>query len=78
MIARKLATLIVKRPKTVLLVYTIIVIAIGYNIQNVYIQSDLVSFLPENDPTVQLLLKIYDEFQIGSTIIIYVEADDIR
>ncbi|MEM4258108.1 MAG: MMPL family transporter [Candidatus Thermoplasmatota archaeon] len=78
MIARKLATLIVKRPKTVLLVYTIIVIAIGYNIQNVYMQSDLVSFLPENDPTVQLLLKIYDEFQIGSTIIIYVEADDIR
>ncbi len=78
MIARKLATYIVKRPKTVLLVYTLLVIAIGYNIQNVYMQSDLISFLPENDPNVQLLMKIYEDFQIGSTIILYVEADDIR
>ncbi len=36
------------------------------------------TFLPQNDPTVQLWNKINQEFQIGSTIIIYVEADDIR
>jgi predicted RND superfamily exporter protein len=41
-------------------------------------QSDLAMFLPGNDPTVQLWNKINQEFQIGSTIIIYVEADDIR
>jgi hypothetical protein len=41
-------------------------------------QSDLATFLPQNDPTIQLWKKINQEFQIGSTIIIYIEADDIR
>ena len=77
-IAHSLAKILVKRPKTVLLVYTIITIVIGLQIQNVYMQSDLTMFLPQNDPTIQLWNKINQEFQIGSTIIIYVEADDIR
>jgi hypothetical protein len=41
-------------------------------------QSDLTNFLSKDDPTLQLWNKIDEEFQIGSTIIIYVEADDIR
>jgi len=77
-IARSLAKILVKRPKTVLLIYTIITIVIGLQVQNVYMQSDLTTFLPQNDPTIQLWQKINQEFQIGSTIIIYVEADDIR
>ena len=77
-IAHSLAKILVKRPKTVLLVYTIITIVIGLQIRNVYMQSDLTTFLPQNDPTIQLWNKINQEFQIGSTIIIYVEADDIR
>ena len=77
-IAYSLAKILVKRPKTVLFVYTIITIIIGLQIQNVYMQSDLTTFLPQNDPTIQLWEKINQEFQIGSTIIIYVEADDIR
>jgi len=77
-IAHSLAKILVKRPKTVLLIYTIITIVIGLQIQNVYMQSDLTMFLPQNDPTIQLWNKINQEFQIGSTIIIYVEADDIR
>ena len=77
-IAHSLAKILVKRPKTVLLVYTMITIVIGLQIQNVYMQSDLTTFLPQNDPTIQLWKKINQEFQIGSTIIIYVEADDIR
>ena len=77
-IAHSLAKTLVKRPKTVLLVYTIITIVIGLQIQNVYMQSDLTIFLPKNDPTIQLWTKINQEFQIGSTIVVYVEADDIR
>jgi hydrophobe/amphiphile efflux-3 (HAE3) family protein len=77
-IARSLAKTLVKRPKTVLLVYTIITIIIGLQVRNVYMQSDLTTFLPKDDPTLQLWTKINQEFQIGSTIIIYVEADDIR
>ena len=77
-VAHSLAKILVKRPKTVLLVYTIITIIIGLQVRNVYMQSNLATFLPQNDPSLQLWNKINEEFQIGSTIIIYVEADDIR
>jgi len=77
-IAHSLAKILVKRPKTVLLVFTIITIIIGSQIRNVYMQSNLTNFLLKDDPTLQLWNKIDEEFQIGSTIIIYVEADDIR
>jgi len=77
-IAHSLAKILVKRPKTILLVYTIITIIIGLQVRNVYMQSDLTTFLPQNDSTLQLWNKINEDFQIGSTIIIYVEADDIR
>ncbi|MFA5102144.1 MAG: MMPL family transporter [Candidatus Thermoplasmatota archaeon] len=77
-IAHSLAKLLVKRPKTVLLVFTLITILVGLQIRNIYMQPDLSTFLPQDDPTLQLWRKIDDEFKIGSTIIIYVEADDIR
>lgn len=77
-IAHALAKILVKQPKTVILIFTIITILVGSQIRNVYMQSDLSTFLPQDDPTLQLWNKINQEFQIGSTIIIYVEADDIR
>ena len=75
---RLLATVLVKRPKTVLVAFTIITILVGLQIHNIYMQSDLTSYLPNNDPTLQLWNKINKEFMIGSAIIIYVEANDIR
>ena len=75
---RPLAKILVERPRTVLLLYTIFTLIIASQATNIYMQSDLSSFLPKDDPTVQLWEKMDDEFQIGSTIIIYVEADDIR
>jgi predicted RND superfamily exporter protein len=73
-----LAKLIVTRPKTILLIYTIVTIVIGLQIRNLYMESDLAQYLPQNDPSVQLWDRINQEFQIGSTIIVYVNADDIR
>ena len=75
---RPIAKLLVHRPKTVLLVYTIITIIIGLNIKNVYMQSDFAGYLPRDDPTIKLWYSINKEFQVKSSIIIYVEADDIR
>jgi len=77
-IAHSLAKILVKRPKTVLLVYTIITLLIGLQVRNVHMQSDLSYFLPHNDPSIQLWNKIDQEFKIGSTIIVYVNAEDIR
>ncbi len=75
---RPIAKLLVHRPKTVLLVYTVITIIIGLNINNIYMQSDLAGYLPRDDPTIKLWNRIYKEFEVKSSIIIYVEADDIR
>lgn len=73
-----LATHLVKRPKTILILFTIITILVGLQVRNLYMQSDLAKFLPQDDPTLVLWNEINQEFQIGSTIVIYVEADDIR
>lgn len=73
-----LAKLLVQRPKTVILVFTIVTAIIGAQATNIYMESDLGTFLPKDDPTVQVWNEIAKEFQVGSTIIIYVEADDIR
>ncbi len=75
---KPIAKLFVQRPKTVLLVFTIITLIIGLQATNVYMSSNLNNFLPRDDPVIQLWIKIDKEFQIGSTIIIYVEADDLR
>jgi len=75
---KPLARLLVRRPKTVLLVFTIITILIGLQASNIYMQSDLSGYLSKDDPTIQLWMRIDQEFQIGSTIIIYVEVDDVR
>ncbi|MDG6229022.1 MAG: MMPL family transporter, partial [Candidatus Thermoplasmatota archaeon] len=75
---RPLAKFLVTRPRTVIIVYTLLTIVIASKATNIYMESDLTSFLPETDPTVRLWQRINDEFQIGKIIIIYVEADDIR
>jgi len=75
---KPLARLLVQRPKTVLLVFTIITVLIGLQASNIYMLSDLTGYLSTDDPAIQLLIKIDKELQIGSTIIIYVEVDDIR
>lgn len=75
---RPFAKFLVTRPRTVIIVYTLLTIVIASKATNIYMESDLTSFLPETDPTVKLWQKINDEFQIGKIIIIYVEADDIR
>ena len=75
---KPLAKVLVKKSRLVLVAYTLITILVGTQATNIYMQSDLASFLPPDDPTTLLWNKINEEFQIGSIIIIYVEADDIR
>ena len=75
---KPIAKLLANRPKTVLFIFTIITILIGSQVTQLYMQSDLTQYLPKDDPTIKLLKQVYEEFQIGSTIIILVETDDIR
>ncbi len=67
---KPLATVLAKRPRTVLLVYTIITILIGLQASNLIMQSELAGFLPKDDPTIELFNEISKEFKMGATIII--------
>ena len=73
-----IAKVLVTRPRTVIFLFTVFTLLIGSQIGNIYMESNMTSFLPSSDPAVQLWNKIDDEFQIGQTIIIYVETDDVR
>lgn len=69
---RTIAKLFAKRPRTVVLVFTMLSVLIGSQATNIFIESDYTTYLPEDDPTLQLWNRINEEFQLGSTIIILI------
>ena len=75
---RSLATLLVRKPRTVLLIFTIITVIIGIFAQNLYMESDLSGFLPPDTPELKDWDKIVEDFHVGSTILIYVEAGHMK
>ena len=73
---RSLATLMAKRPRTVILVFTIITILVGLQAQNLYMETDFSKYLSKDDPNLQLWEKINKEFNLGSTIIILINQTE--
>jgi predicted RND superfamily exporter protein len=71
---RSLATLLVRKPRTVLLIFTIITIVVGLFAQNLYMESNLSGFLPKDTPELKDWDKIVEDFHMGSTIIVYIES----
>lgn len=72
---RTLAKLFAKRPRTVILVFTILTVFVGSQAQNIYMVSDYAKYLPQDDPTLMLWNEINKEFNIGSTIIIIINQN---
>ena len=70
------AKLLAKRPKTVLFVFTVITAIIGLQATNIYMESNFLEYLPSDDPSITLYNKITEEFQIGQTIIIFIDQTD--
>ncbi len=75
---RPLAKLLVSRPRMVLIVLTILTALVGVQIQNIYMVNNLISYLPDDNPGIQLWNQIEDEFDLVTSIIVYVKAPDIR
>ena len=75
---RALASFIVRHPKIVILLFTVFTLVVGYNAQNLYMEADYTKYLPQNDPALTLWNQINDEFELGSTIIIFVNQSDRR
>ena len=73
---KPIAKLLATRPKMVLLVFTIFTAIIGSQASNIYMESDLVEYLPSDDPTISLWNKIKEDFKIGETIIILIDQTD--
>lgn len=75
---RPLSKLLVSRPRLVLLVLTIITALVGVQIQNIYMVNNLTSYLPDDNPGIQLWNQIEEEFDLTTSIIVFVQAPDIR
>jgi len=80
---RSIATIMAKRPRTVVLIFTIFTIIIGLQAQNLYMESDFSSYLSKDDPILNLWDKINNEFELGESVIILINqsnkgAYDIR
>ncbi|RLF34669.1 MAG: hypothetical protein DRN03_06470, partial [Thermoplasmata archaeon] len=72
-----LAKVLVKKPKTVLLLYTLLTLIVGYQATNLYMVSDLSVYLPEDQPAIKLMKIIDREWNIGPILLIYVEAENV-
>ncbi len=73
----RLANVLVRKPKTVFLLFTILTLVVGSQAINIHMESDMSIFLPTDEPVVELLDIIQEEWPVGFSIIIYVEADDV-
>ena len=73
---QSLIKLLAHRPKVVLLLFTIFTIFVGSQATNIYMGSDFTAYLPCEDPTMKLWARINEEFQIGQTIIIFIDQSD--
>jgi len=78
MIVRRLARIVARHPKIIILVYSVFTVIVGLGVTNIYMEADLANYLPRDDPTIVLWRRIASEFKVGSNIIVYVEADDLR
>lgn len=74
---RSLAKILAKRPKTVVLLFTMLTFLIGSQASNVYMVSDYSSYLPQNDAVLEIWDEINEEFQIGSAIIILINQSNL-
>ncbi len=74
---RPFARMLVYHPKTVILLFTIFTFIIGSQAANLYMVSDMSVFLPKGEPTIELMEKIEKEWSLGSTIIVYVEGNNV-
>lgn len=65
-----------KRPKIIVILFTIITLLVATQALNVTITSDIEVYMPSEQPSVKLLNEIRKEWPVDS-LLIYIEADNI-
>ncbi|KAA0014068.1 MAG: hypothetical protein FE037_02975 [Thermoplasmata archaeon] len=72
-----IAGILVRRSKIILFLYTVVVFLIAINARNLSMEFSLGVFLPENEPSITLLNYVTEKWNMGSSMIVYVESDDV-
>ncbi len=74
---KKFAEFIIKFPKTIIVITIAITLILGYFMKDLKINSDILSYLPQDDPVVVLFNEVGDKFGGNSLAMIALENKDI-
>lgn len=74
---KKIAEMIIKLRIVIIISVVIITAVLGYYLKNIKINSDILSYLPKDDPIVKLFNYIGDEYGGNQLALIALETDDV-
>ncbi|NLY88650.1 MAG: RND family transporter [Firmicutes bacterium] len=74
---KKLAKLIIEKNRLVIVVFALITLFLGFFLRNLRINPDILSYFPKNDPDVQLLNYLGEEYGGNSLAMIVLETGEI-
>ncbi len=69
--------LVIKNSRIIILGTILITLVMGYYLKDLKINSDMISYLPQDDPDVELFNYVGEEYGGSSLAMVAIEADDI-
>ena len=73
---RKLADVVIRYRIIIIVMAVLLTGFFGYQLKNLTINSDILSYLPQNDPHVVLFNEVGDKFGGNSLAMVALESDD--
>ncbi len=77
MIMKKFADFVLRFSKSIIVVIVVITLGLGYFIKDLKINSDIISYLPKDDPVVMLFNEVGDNFGGNSLALVGLETQNI-
>jgi len=74
---KRFAKFVIRFPKTIIAVIIVITLVLGYFLKDLKINSDIISYLPKDDPVVVLFNEVGDKFGGNSLALVALETGDI-
>ncbi|MDY6970661.1 MAG: MMPL family transporter, partial [Spirochaetota bacterium] len=73
----KFSKIIIKYNKAIIAITVLLTMFFGYQLKDIDINADIISYFPESDPIVKLFNQIGEEYGGNSLAIVAIESDDI-
>ncbi len=74
---KKLSELTIKLNKLIIAIVLLLTVFFGYQLKDVSINSDIISFLPDNDPVAKLYKEIGNKYGSNNMAMVVLETDNI-